>query len=139
MASACLPISSSSRRPGNPGAVLFLALLAAAVGLVWAILVGPEDHAQTRHGSDAVAIRQCIDRNGPYQVWRGKDKETWYLTCQLPDGRWGVRSVIWDKALRAFFEKTAFVPEDGAEGDLLGYLAKWGTRWNGPLPRGMLP
>src|SRR5918996_577292 len=49
-----------------------------------------QSHAVERHGSDALAIRKCLnDKGGADEIWRSFDHKTFYLWCHLPDGRWG--------------------------------------------------
>ena len=120
---------STSGLPFKPliGLLLMLAVLVAAVAVL------PQVHAELRHGSDALSIRQCLDQRGPQQVWRSNDRTTFYRLCQLDDGRWGLQAAIWDKVLDRLVEKTAFVKGEGSWSELTQYLAKFATRYTGPL------
>ncbi len=94
-----------------------------------------QPHAVERHGSDALAIRQCLnDRGGADQIWRSFDKKTFYLWCQLPDERWGFMAIVQDAVDRLWYESTSFVKGDGAMANLLKYMEKFGTKFNGPYP-----
>ncbi len=94
-----------------------------------------QPHAVEKHGADALAIRKCLnDKGGADQIWRSSDKKTFYLWCQLPDGRWGFMAIVQDAIDRLWYESTSFVKGDGALGDLLKYMEKFGTKFNGPFP-----
>ena len=94
-----------------------------------------QPHAVEKHGSDALAIRKCLnDKGGADQIWRSLDKKTFYLWCHLPDGRWGFMAIVQDAIDRFWYESTSFVKGDGTMGTLLKYLEKFGTRFNGPYP-----
>lgn len=94
-----------------------------------------QPHAVEKHGSDALAIRKCLnDKGGADQIWRSFDKKTFYLWCQLPDERWGFMAIVQDAVDRLWYESTSFVKGDGAMGNLLKYMEKFGTRFNGPYP-----
>jgi hypothetical protein len=96
-----------------------------------------QPHAVEKHGSDALAIRKCLnDKGGADQIWRSFDKKTFYLWCELPDGRWGFMAIVRDVIDRLWYESTSFVKGDGTMGTLLRYMEKFGTRFNGPYPWG---
>lgn len=86
-------------------------------------------HAVVRHGQDALNIRQCIEKNGPVQIWRSLDKSTFYLLCQLDKGIYGLLAAAADG-----HEKTAFIPKSGAWNEVIEYIRNLGTRYTGPLP-----
>jgi putative hemolysin len=46
-------------------------------------------HAVTKHGTDADAVRECMENDGPMQVWVKPDGRVMNI-CKLPDGRFGV-------------------------------------------------
>ena len=92
-------------------------------------------HAVEKHGSDALAIRKCLnDKGGADQIWRSFDQKTFYLWCQLPDKRWGFMAIVQDAVDRLWYESTSFVKGDGTMANLLKYMGKFGTRFNGPYP-----
>ena len=94
-----------------------------------------QPHAVEKHGSDALAIRKCLnDKGGADEIWRSFDKKTYYLWCHLPEGRWGFMAIVQDAIDRLWYESTSFVKGDGTMGTLLKYLEKFGTRFNGPYP-----
>ena len=94
-----------------------------------------QPHAVEKHGSDALAIRKCLnDKGGADEIWRSFDKKTFYLWCHLPDGRWGFMAIVQDAIDRLWYESTSFVKGDGTMGTLLKYLEKFGTKFNGPYP-----
>ena len=94
-----------------------------------------QPHAVEKHGSDALAIRKCLnDKGGADEIWRSFDNKTFYLWCHLPDGRWGFMAIVQDTIDRLWYESTSFVKGDGTMGTLVKYLEKFGTRFNGPYP-----
>ena len=94
-----------------------------------------QPHAVERHGSDALAIRKCLnDKGGADEIWRSFDKKTFYLWCHLPDDRWGFMAFVQDAIDRFWYESTSFVKGDGTMGNLLRYMEKFGTKFNGPYP-----
>ena len=94
-----------------------------------------QPHAVEKHGSDALAIRKCLnDKGGADQIWRSFDKKTFYLWCQLPDKRWGFMAIVQDAVDRLWYESTSFVKGDGQMGNLLKYMEKFGAKFNGPYP-----
>jgi hypothetical protein len=94
-----------------------------------------QPHAVEKHGSDALAIRKCLnDQGGADQIWRSFDKKTFYLWCHLPDGRWGFMAIVQDLIDRLWYESTSFVKGDGTLEALLRYMEKFGTKFNGPYP-----
>jgi len=94
-----------------------------------------QPHAVEKHGSDALAIRKCLnDKGGADEIWRSFDKKTFYLWCHLPDGRWGLMAIVQDVIDRLWYENTSFVKGDGTLEALLRYMEKFGTKFNGPYP-----
>lgn len=94
-----------------------------------------QPHAVEKHGSDALAIRKCLnDKGGADEIWRSFDKKTYYLWCHLPEDRWGFMAIVQDAIDRLWYESTSFVKGDGTMGSLLKYLEKFGSRFNGPYP-----
>jgi hypothetical protein len=94
-----------------------------------------QPHAVEKHGSDALAIRKCLnDKGGADEIWRSFDKKTFYLWCHLPDGRWGFMAIVQDAIDKFWYESTSFVKSDGTMGALLRYMEKFGTKFNGPYP-----
>lgn len=109
--------------------VLALLLLAVAALPV----INSSLHAIDRHGTDALAIRACLDQKGPQMTFKSKvNPLTFYLCVQLDDGRWGFRAII--KDLGEWWEKTAFIKGEGTLGELLDYMGKLATRFKGELP-----
>jgi hypothetical protein len=107
-------------------------LLILAAILLASITVIVHSHAVRRHGADAEAIRDCLDSNGPYQIWSSFDKDTFYRLCQLEDDRWGLQAITKDAG--QWHEKTAFIRGDGSWKTLMEYLQRLGTRMKGALP-----
>ncbi len=94
-----------------------------------------QPHSVQKHGADALAIRKCLnDKSGVDEIWRSSDKKTFYLWCQLPDGRWGFMAIVQDAIDRLWYESTSFIKGDGTRDILLNYMRKLATRFNGPFP-----
>jgi hypothetical protein len=94
-----------------------------------------QPHAVERHGADALAIRECLNnKGGADEIWRSFDRKTFYLWCQLPNGKWGFMAIVQDAFDRLWYESTSFVKSDGTKGALLKYMEKFGTKFNGPYP-----
>ena len=113
--------------------VLILAVLFGLITIAVLATVVPQPHAENKHGQEAIDIRQCLEKNGPYQIWRSlADPNTFYQICQLPDGRWGLQAIIKEGEKRV--EKTAFIKGDGSWKALLEYLNRIATPFKGKLP-----
>lgn len=111
-------------------ALLALVLLAVLVGLAGRVLL--TSHATERHGSEAVQIRQCIQRNGPMETWARKDNpNVQYWLCGLPDGRWChmiVESFPSRNQGVDWRERTSFCAKQGRYQQAIRYLQKWAVR-----------
>jgi hypothetical protein len=92
-------------------------------------------HALAKHTADAKAIHKCLDGRGPSEVWKvtSLDYPNHFIqTCQLNDGRWGIRVIQWTKD-RIFKEKTSFVIKDGTKEQLVEYLTARARPFAGKL------
>jgi hypothetical protein len=107
-------------------ALVFGAALGDNMSLALGVMEQP--HAEARH-VEAPAIRQCLDNNGPYMIWKHKFAPTWYLICQIDADTWGLQAVN-----REGVEKTAFSPGDGSYRALMDYLRGFATKFKGGLP-----
>lgn len=87
-------------------------------------------HAVARHGSEAEAIRKCLeDNNWPIHIFKNQWNE-FFLLCQLNDGRWG-----WQIVTEQGYEKTAYVKGNGAWKTLQDwFIRKNISPYKGPLP-----
>jgi hypothetical protein len=75
-----------------------------------------QPHAVEKHGSDALAIRKCLDdKGGADEIWRSFDKKTFYLWCHLTDGRWGFMAIVQDAIDRLSFGMRAPLSSKGME------------------------
>jgi putative hemolysin len=110
-------------------------MLAVLIALAAGIGVALSTHAVARHGSDARAIRKCIEQNGPQQVWRDRE-DNFFKLCQLPDGRFGVQIVKRAAENGAkWVEKTAYVKGNGSWQTVARWLDRMGaTPYHGPIP-----
>lgn len=111
---------------------IFLICVICLAGLMWATVAAPSKHALETH-TEAESIINCINKNGPAGKFRDiYDPDKFYLTCQLPDGRWGLAPFARQNG--KLWNKTAFVPKDGTLGKLYEYLNGIANKYNGPLP-----
>lgn len=108
----------------NHGGKLVILLVLIAV---FAMGVMVSAHA-LKH-DEAPAIRNCLDKNGPYMIMRDMYDPTWYLLCQIDKTHWGLQAV--DKNGN---EKTAFSPGDGSYQALMKYLNRIAVRFKGTVP-----
>lgn len=46
-------------------------------------------HALERHGNEAVMVKQCLDQNGPLQIWQQPNGRV-AKVCQLDNGQYGI-------------------------------------------------
>jgi putative hemolysin len=66
------------------------------------------DHALS-HGAEALAVRECLKKDGPFSVWQKPDGRFVRL-CQLPDGKFGTQICAADYNGRdCFHEITSFI------------------------------
>lgn len=92
-------------------------------------VIGNITHAELNH-PEAVQIRQCLKSSKLEIKFATKDRQKWFLPCQLPNGKWGM--VILDKIGE---EITAFVKGDGSYTAFLLYMVRQGaTKTNEVLP-----
>jgi hypothetical protein len=117
---------SQTRQPRVTLKLLALFLLLAVTPIVY------NAHAVEKHGSDAVAIRRCLEEKGPDMVWKRRGTETFYRCVRLEDGRWGLQAL--KRKGGKLIEKTSFIKGDGTLRALLKYMRKFSTPYKGPLP-----
>lgn len=120
-------------RGSGIGRWALLALL--ALGVLAAVIVTPlgrvktTRHATERHGSEAVAIRQCIQKNGALERWEQlEDPSVEYWMCQLPDGRVCVQVVqAWPSRVEGtdWRERSSFCPRGGVYERVIDYLQQF--------------
>jgi hypothetical protein len=85
------------------------------------------DHALS-HGADAIAVRQCLDQNGPFAIWQKPDGRFVRL-CSMPDGKFGMQICASDyNGGECFHEITSFIKNkfDKLE-QLIKYLQNLGA------------
>src|SRR3972149_2826986 len=117
MTAAYFPASS-----GGIKFVLLMLLLAAAATV--ALMM----HADITHPGEAESVRQCISRNGVFQLWEMGDKQ--YRVCQITPGVFGIQVIIKD-AQGAWREVTSFIRKIHSKpadlGSVMDYLTKLGA------------
>lgn len=95
----------------------------------------PQDnasHAKARHGTDAEAVRACIDKGGMFSIWLQPNGKFLRL-CQLPDAHYGVQ--VCKDVGSCFNEVTAFIKERISDPEsLLKYLEDLGAEQVWPVP-----
>jgi len=129
-------ISAVSERNGV-GCLVPFAVIAVLISMmaIGGLQVVEQVHAARQHTTDAQQIRTCLRDNGPYQIFLSRDNVTYYLLCELPDGRWGLQAIVMRtvNGIKAWCERTAFVPNNGSWYELMRYLANIATRFYGTL------
>ena len=115
----------------SSGGLLILLLLAALAGILTLAALGVRlgSHAVEKHGVEALTIQECLDRKGPYMVYRSFEKDRFYLICELRNRIFGFQVV--DKVGE---EVTAFKRFEGTWKQTVEYLSRFGDRYKGPLP-----
>jgi len=105
-------------------------LVLALLGVLGGILLSR--HAVTRHGGEARAIRECLDRDGPLMQYQDRDRDDIrFLVCELepePCPKWAVMiAQVWPSLVDdcAFRERSSFVPRDGSPDRVTEYLEKY--------------
>lgn len=121
---------TQSNRPSR--SLFLLALL--ALGVLAAVIATPHgrvkttSHATERHGSEAEAIRQCIQQKGAAERWEKlADPSVQYWVCELEDGRTCIQiNQAWNSRLDGwqFRELTAFCPAKGVYERVIDYLRR---------------
>ena len=74
--------------------LLGLLMLAALAALLLCtditnVVVNGRSHAVERHGAIAVKTRDCLDSNGPVQVWKNYDTGRFFRVCMIDMFQWG--------------------------------------------------
>lgn len=127
----------------------FLFLLVAIIfsGPLLAVLRAPgigrintQTHAVERHGAEAEAIRECLQKHGPDMVWVKLDepvyifcvdlaKENEALRSPCARGRWGALFALFKPDLECDYQElTAFSPKDGQFHRVTEYLSRFARR-----------
>ena len=76
--------------------VLFFCILAALVMLFAPVLgqvITDYSHGELKHGTAALTVRQCIDQNGPLQVWQNPQSGSQARICELAPGLFGIQII----------------------------------------------
>ncbi|HFC08423.1 MAG TPA: hypothetical protein ENJ54_01010 [Chloroflexi bacterium] len=122
---------------GALGGCVMILLAPIVLGLIGlALVVGGQiatsQHAVERHGSEAIAIRQCVQNGSSIRrFWRLRNGR-YAVMCKLPDGKWGIE--IFERLRQKWQEVTAFVPRDGSAEAVQRYLWQRGTPTKPFLP-----
>lgn len=121
----------SYKRPGLPPvALMAVVVLAALAGVV---AVRASQHALAKHGAEARQIHQCLDENGPFEIWESRSQrdDRFYQTCLLSDGRWGLRVI--ERIRDGWRERTSFIVKSGSRQELVEYLTAKARLFEGIL------
>lgn len=113
---------------------LIVTVAAAAIALVVCLFAleqigGLSIHALEKHGEEAIAVRNCLDQNGPAQIWQLNERT--YLVCILDDGRFGISIEDAEGNITAFIRNKAKTIQD-----VIRYLERQGAEliWDATLP-----
>lgn len=108
-------------------------ILLAMLGVLGGIILG--QHAVTRHGSEATRIRECLDQNGPDQIWQStRDPDVRAFCVQIDEDAQGcgvfgilIAQLFPGHGCR-YRERTSFVPKNrgqyGTEARMTRYLER---------------
>lgn len=96
------------------------------------------DHADARHGSEASSARNCLNRNGIWQVWR-EPNGSYHRLCQTSGGEIFDQVVSWSEQTKRWEEVTAFKPNPFGKGKQWNAIRQWlekkgATPYKGSLP-----
>ena len=67
---------------GSPAKLLLLMTLALAAGVIALYSPGMQ-HAIDRHGRDALLVSECLNNNGPLQIWFNPETGRHAEICQI--------------------------------------------------------
>ena len=128
---------TTNQRGISPLLLLFLAAIVVS-GPLLAVMSTPQGsvltrkHAVERHGSEAVAIRDCLQKSGPAEEWvKRDDPNVEYWMCQIPSGKWCIMvAQVWNSVVDGaeWRESTSFCPRDGSYQKVVRYLSRFATR-----------
>jgi hypothetical protein len=103
--------------------LVFAAVLLATIGL-------SISHAEARHGSDALTVRNCLENNGPDLIFDNPTRGTKMVVCYLDDNHYGIQIIR--KVNGKWEEVTAFIRRNAKSwDDLLDWAEGTGAhlRW----------
>ena len=75
---------------GSPAKLLLLMTLALAAGVIALYSPGMQ-HAIDRHGRDALLVSECLNNNGPLQIWFNPETGRHAEICQIDPEKFGIR------------------------------------------------
>jgi hypothetical protein len=93
-------------------------------------------HAVQKHGEEAAQIQECLDSNGPNQVWKftSHRRDNHFIQCaEMDDDFWGIR-IIERLTGGKYKERTSFVVKDGTFQQMIEYVSARAEQFFGPLP-----
>jgi hypothetical protein len=110
---------------------------AARLAAAWTVHVAT-DHADEKHGGEAISTRNCLNRHGAWQVWREPDG-SYHRLCRTPEGEIFDQIVRWADGNKRWEEVTAFRPDPWGKGNVWNVIRQWlekkgATRYKGTLP-----
>ena len=87
----------TTRSNTNNFKLIFLFLILAAILALFAPVMGQVitdySHGELKHGTQALTVRQCIDQNGPLQVWQNPANGRQARICELAPGLFGIQII----------------------------------------------
>jgi putative hemolysin len=111
--------------------------ITAHIVAAWTVHVA-SDHADVKHGGEAISTRNCLNRHGTWQVWREPDG-SYHRLCRTPEGEIFDQIVRWADGNKRWEEVTAFRPDPGGKGNVWNFIRQWldkkgAVPYKGPLP-----
>lgn len=116
-----LSVASGGKTTSMGCFVLLVALVLILLSV--AGVVGQSISHAFKHGIDAEAVHQCLDKHGHNSLWMNPYNEHYIRVCNMEDGRAGIQVV--KKVMGKWEEVTAYIPK--AE-DLVKYLTDSGAQ-----------
>ncbi len=93
---ATLTLEKRTYRPANPLPLLLACFLLA--GIIFCA------HAVVRHGSEAQAVRNCIDQGGTIQTWFNLSNGREAIVCQLNETTFGIQIIVKGREVTSFIK-----------------------------------
>lgn len=101
--------------------------------------ISTRPHAVERHGVEAEAIRECLQRHGADMIWAKRDDPEVYIFCvdlhkdeelrRSCGGRWGALFALFRPGRDCDYEElTAFSPKDGSYHRVTDYLSRFARK-----------
>ena len=82
---------SSHKVPSLLPVLMLTALVVFSSVVVYSSVVIYNQHAEIKHGDEALAVRKCLENNDPLQTWVKMLDGRVFKVCLLPTGQFGIQ------------------------------------------------